>query len=261
VTGAGRPPTPGHAADENVTTDAWLGGKLSLLQPAKGYRVAIDAALLAAATPLAPGGHALELGAGVGAAALALAWRVQGAHVDGIELQPSLAALARRNAEANRLADRVEFIEADIRRLPKLAQPYDEALFNPPYLRPEANDASPDPIRRIATVEGPARLDDWMKAAVAAVRPGGGVTLIHRADRLADILAAAANAGLGGLTVWPVWPRRDADAHRIIVRGRAGKGGRLRLAAGLVLHRENGQFTEAAAALLEGAALEHLARA
>ena len=237
-----------------TTEDAWLGGRLRLLQPARSYRVAIDAALLAAAVPLAPGGRALELGTGVGAAALALALRAPEGAVDALELQPALAALARRNVAANGLQDRVRIVEGDVAGAAVPAGAYDEVFLNPPYLDPDANDASADPIKRTATVEGPARLQDWANAAARAARPGGGVTLIHRADRLADILAALATARIGGVIVYPLWPRPGTAARRVILRGRAGKGGRLTLAAGLVLHDAEGGYTTAAAAILAGEA-------
>lgn len=237
-----------------ITADAWFGGRLRLFQPAESYRVAIDAALLAAAVPLAPEGHALELGTGVGAAALALAARVEGAQIDGVELQPGLARLAARNVQANGLGDRVGLRQGDVLAPDWPAGRYDEVFFNPPYLTPEANDASIDPIRRAATVEGPARLADWLRAAAAACRPGGGVTLIHRADRLGDILAAMAAADIGGPVVYPLWPRAGAAARRIVLRGRKGRGGRLRLAAGLVLHDAAGGYAPTVRAILADAA-------
>lgn len=242
--------------DDGLTRDAWLDGRLRLLQPAKGYRVAIDAALLAAATPLRPGGRALELGTGVGAAALALAARVEDAAVTAVELQPDLAALARRNVEENGFADRVDIRVGDISALGPDFQGFDAVCFNPPYLKPEDNEASADPMKRIATVEGPGGLPAWVAAAATAARPGGDIVLIHRADRLADILAAMEPADIGGLTVFPLWPKPGAPARRILVHGRKHRGGRLTLAAGLTLHQADGGFTPEAAAALEGGALD-----
>lgn len=239
-------------AGANATTeDDWLGGKLRLRQPAHGYRVAVDAALLAAATPLRPGGKALELGAGVGAAALALAARTPDACVDGIELQPELQALALENTRLNDLEARVRIRCGDILAAAK-DHAYDAVLFNPPYLAPEANDPTSDPQKRIATTEGPARLPDWMAAAAGAAKPGGDIVLIHRADRLADILAAMSALGIGGIVVFPLWPKAGTAARRIIVKGRLHKGGRLTLAAGLALHKADGAFTLAAEAVLRG---------
>lgn len=236
----------------DLTTDAWLGGRLTLLQPATGYRVAVDAALLAAAAPDAPDGAAVEFGAGVGAAALAYAARRPSVRVVAIELQPRLAALAARNVAANGLGDMVEAREGDVLAPTPDLKDFDVAFFNPPYLVPEANAAATEPSKRVATVEGPARLADWLRAAAAAVRPGGDVVLIHRADRLADICAAAEAAGVGGLRVTPVWPKAGAPAHRVIVYGRVRRGGRFVLGPGLVLHDPDGAFTDVAEAVLRG---------
>lgn len=236
----------------DLTDDAWLGGKLELLQPAKSYRVAIDAALLAAAVPLAPGGAALELGAGVGAATFALATRVPSGHVVGVELQEPLAALGQENVRRNGLAERAEILQGDVLKPAWPEGASDEVFFNPPYLKADANDASADPIKRVATVEGPATLPDWFAAARRACKPGGGVTVIHRADRLADLLAAAAANDIGGLTIMPLWPQSGAPARRLLLRGRAARGGRLTLAAGLTLHRPDGGFTAETNAILQG---------
>jgi len=235
-------------------TRPWLGGRLSLAQPKQGYRVAIDAAFLAAAAPLAPGGRALELGTGVGAAALALAARVPEGRIYAVELQAPLAELARENVRANGLAGHISIVEGDIARLPLKDAAYDCVFFNPPYLKPGENDVSPDLMRRIATVEGPGGLDAWIRAAAGAARDGGAVVLIHRADRLPDILSAFAAHGLGGAVALPLRPRIEADANRIIVGARRGRGGRFRLAPGLVLHAAGGGYTPEAAAVLEGRA-------
>src|SRR5262249_51630009 len=99
---------------DSVTDDAALGGRLRLRQPARGHRFGHDAILLAAATPAAAGEVAVDLGAGVGAAGLALAWRVAGLTVRLVEIEPSLAALAAENAARNGLADRVSAHALDV---------------------------------------------------------------------------------------------------------------------------------------------------
>ena len=237
-----------------ATEALWLGGKLKLAQPANSYRVAIDAAFLAAAVSLTEGGRALELGTGVGAAAMALAVRIPSARIDAVELQTPLAELARWNVTANGLEDRVRILESDLLDWRYDAGAYDAVFLNPPYLKAGEADPSPDPVKRIATEEGQATLGDWLKAAAHGAKTGARVTLIHRADRLADALQAFAAAGAGGLSITPLWPKLGAAASRVIVRGRKGKGGRLTLGPGLVLHQPDGAYTPEAAAILEGRA-------
>src|SRR5215831_2654006 len=118
-----------------LTEDALLGGRVRLLQPRKGYRVAVDAVLLAAAVDVHAGERVLDLGAGVGAVALCIASRVAGCHILGIELQAGLAALAERNAGLNGVNERVRTILHDLAEpLPAGIAAFDHVVTNPPYL-------------------------------------------------------------------------------------------------------------------------------
>jgi tRNA1(Val) A37 N6-methylase TrmN6 len=102
-------------------------------------------------------------------------------------------------------------------------------------------------------VEGAATLEAWLARALALLRPRGSLTAIHRADRLDRLLAALA-AGCGDLAVFPLWPRQGEAARRVLVQGRKGSGGPLRLLPGLVLHVAGGTYTPAAEAVLRDAA-------
>src|SRR5579859_6230635 len=98
----------------DLTDDAVLGGRLRLWQPRRGHRVGHDAILLAAATPAREGDRAADLGAGVGAAGLALASRVPGLRIALVEVVGSLASLAALNATRNQLAGRVDAVALDV---------------------------------------------------------------------------------------------------------------------------------------------------
>src|SRR5687767_14919301 len=93
--------------DVGVSADGLLGGRLRLYQPRRGYRVAIDPVLLAAAVAAEPGERVLDAGAGTGAASLCLAARVPGCVVTGVERDPELLALAMANVGANGMRERV----------------------------------------------------------------------------------------------------------------------------------------------------------
>jgi tRNA1(Val) A37 N6-methylase TrmN6 len=236
-------------AEAELTRDGFLGGRIALLQPRNGYRAAIDPVLLAAFAPAAPGMRVLDLGCGAGAAAVCLAARVGGLELHGLELQPDYAALARRNAAGNGLAFTVH--EGDLRRPPAAlrALSFDLVLLNPPYLPAGAATPGRDPGRDAALREGEAGLGDWIAAGLRRLAPGGTLALVHRADRLGEILAALAR-GAGSVEVLPVAPRADAPATRVLVRGRKGARGPLALLPPLVLHDAAGGWTAAAEALL-----------
>lgn len=244
------------AAIENAgdIEDRLLGSRVIMLQPRLGYRAAVDPVLLAATVPARDGERVLDLGCGVGAVGLCLAARVGGLTVDGLEIQPRLAALARGNFTRNTVAGVVH--AGDLADPPAdLGSDYAHVVANPPFLEEGRGTVSPDAIKQVADHEGGADLNAWAAFAAARVRRRGTVTMIHRADRLDGVLAAYAAAGLGSLAVLPLWPKADGrPAKRVLVQGRRSGRAPLLLLPGLVLHAADGRFTREADAVLRDAA-------
>jgi tRNA1(Val) A37 N6-methylase TrmN6 len=207
-----------------------------------------------------PGEQAIELGAGVGAAGLALATRVGGVKVALVEIDPVLAALAQENAARNGLADLVrvavldvaasdtEFAKAGIK-----CGSAARVLMNPPFHDPARQNVSPDPRRRLAHAASTDTLAQWIGRAAALLAPSGTLTLIWRADGLDHVLAAA-RADFGGVAVRPIYPRPHAAAIRILVRAMRGSRAPLALMPGLTLNDAAGQPSAAAEAILRGGA-------
>ena len=236
-----------------VTYDRILGGALTLRQPAKGYRAGLDAALLAAACDAEPGERVLEAGCGVGAVLLAAAWRRRDARFFGIERDAAALELARENIRANGLGDRVEVAAGDVGASDALAPSrFDATLANPPYFDDPATLRAPHPAKAGAWIAD-GGLAAWITYLLAAIRDGGTLTLIHRADRLADILAALA-AKTGSFQVRPVHPFADEPAKRVLVRAVRGGRSPLQLLPPLILHDRSGaKHTREAEAILRGA--------
>ncbi|MGJ8595795.1 tRNA1(Val) (adenine(37)-N6)-methyltransferase [Sulfitobacter sp.] len=242
--------------DEDLTHDAFLGGLLHLWQPRKGYRAGVDPVLLAATIPAVSGQRVLELGCGVGAAILCLGARVQGLSLTGIEREEIYATLAARNGEGA-----LEVVQADIAALPLTLRQrqFDHVLANPPYWLREASIAAGDPMREAALgEETPLAL--WVETAAKRLAPKGLLHIIHRAERLPDILAALPH-DMGGIEVLPIAARQGRAAERVIVRARKSGRADFRLHAPLILHRgdvhvDGDQYTQAIRdALRTGAAL------
>ncbi len=238
----------------DTTEDLLLGGRVRLIQPAEGYRVAIDPVLLAAAVPAGPGERVLDLGSGTGAAALCLAVREPGCRVSGLERDLALVRMAQNSATLSGVAARVDFMVGDLLAPPPRLAPgsFHHAMANPPYL-PPGGAPSPQPGRAAAHVEGEAGLEEWVRAALTMVRPKGTITFIHRADRLDRLIAAFAGCA-SELVLFPLWPESGRPAKRILLRARKSVSAPARLAPGLVLHAPGGGFTEAAEAVLRGGA-------
>jgi len=245
------------AAPGAPVRSGFLGGKLSLLQPAKGYRAAIDPALLAASLRLKPGARAAEFGCGAGAALLSAATLCPETRFIGVEQDAAAADLARRNAIENRLADRVEIVTGDALAWRGDA-PVDAVFFNPPFFDDPAKLRRPAPEREAAWINQ-AALADWIAAGLKRLRDGGRLTLIQRADRLGDILAAVTRKA-GEARILPIHPHAGAPAKRVIVSAVKSSKAPMQILPGLVLHDgPGGPYMAHVDAILRGQARTALA--
>lgn len=237
----------------DVAENTVLGGRVRLRQPMRGYRAGMDAALLAAAVDARPGQRVIEAGCGAGGALLQIAARCGEAGLTGVERDPAAADLARENAGLNAMADRVEVLTGDVAAgFKALArEPFDWAIANPPFFDDEAALRAPDPGKRGAWIADDG-LIAWTGFLTKAVREGGRIVMIHRADRLADILGLLGDK-CGSFAIRPIQPFADEPAKRVLVQAvRTGKAP-LQLLPALVLHDRSGaKHTVEAEAVLRG---------
>jgi len=248
-----------------TTSDVFLGDRLTIRQPLKGYRAGVDAVLLAASVhPNGPqGATLLDIGAGVGTVGLCAAARLTQLSAVLLEREPVLAHLAQSNAQANGLTARVRAVTASVTSsAPELSSlglepdSFDCCVANPPFHDEEAGTAAGDALKAASHAMPSTGLEDWARFMARMVRPAGRATLIHKAEALTRILAVMAPR-FGSLVVFPIFPRAGESAIRVIVEGIKGSRAPLEFRQGLVLHEDGHGFTPRATAILRhGAALE-----
>lgn len=221
-------------ARADVTEDKFLGGQLMLMQPRDGYRAGVDPVFLAASVSAHEGESVLDLGCGAGAAALCLGTRVPGLRLVGVERQEAYADLARMNSFDNDVD--MDVFTADLSALPAEVreESFDHVIMNPPYHLRERSTASADTGRAQALFED-TPLAAWIEAATRRLKPRGYMTMIQKAERLPEILAAMDDR-LGSILVKPLAPREGRAAVLVLVQARKGGRGAFRLATPLILH-------------------------
>ncbi len=239
-----------------TTLDAVLGGRLLLRQPRRGPRAGLDAVFLGQAFSVLQG-PVLDVGAGCGVVGLAVAARAA-VEVTALEIAPELAALVTTNAAANGLSERVRVVNADaLAPIATLsahalhANSFAVVLCNPPFAVAGDGRPSDDPLREQAHAMPAGNLDRWARFWAAMAIAGGTLGLIHRADRLAELLTVL-EGRFGALRLLPLYPHAQEPAHRVLVTGIKGSRQPLALMPGMVLHQPDGTWTPEAAAVLAG---------
>ncbi len=234
-----------------LTNDKFLDGKILVKQPKIGYRAAMDPVLMAAAVPEISNGKILDLGAGVGVAALCYGARVPDVEIIGLELQKDYAELAIKNAKLNFLDDRIKIIHGDLLNICDINSnssdfatgSFQQIMANPPFLAANKAISSPVSAKNIANMEGNANLSHWIDFILKMLKPKGGLTIIHRADRIDEILSLLYGRA-GDVTIIPLFPFAGRDAKRVIIRAQKSTNGVAKLTAGLILHAENNRYTK-----------------
>lgn len=231
------------------TVDAFHRGRFHLLQPkGRGHRAGMDAMLLAALVDADGPIRVADLGAGAGAAGMAVAARLEKAEVVLYERSVEMAAYAVRSlalAENEPLRARVSVVEADVtlkgRARVAAGLPddtFDHVIMNPPF-----NDAgdrrTPDALKAEAHAMTDNLFENWIRTAGAILKPGGQLSLIARPESIAEIIAACGRR-FGGLEMIALHPRPGEDAVRILATAIKGSRARLRLRHGLVMHDGDG---------------------
>lgn len=242
----------------NVIETTLLRGQVKLLQPREGFHASMDTVLLAASAGIKAGQSLLDVGCGVGSVGLCIALKNENISLFGIDIFSENIDLAKENAALNGLEKSAKFVcnslEYDT-EIPDFS--FDVAVANPPYQATGTHTPSPCPQKAFAHGEemSSVTLENWCKYLHKKIKNGGRMVMIHRADRLDEIIRAlTGRRWFGSLVVLPVHSRADDPAKRVLVAARKERYAPIMIKPALVMHQADGSHTPEAAAILDGRA-------
>ena len=237
-----------------MTIDVYEGERIDelhrngyrIIQKKDGFCFGMDAVLLSGFAAVKEGERALDLGCGTGIIPLLLEAKTRGRHFTGLEIQREMADMAARSVRLNRLEDKIDIIEGDIKEAGRIfgGASFDVVTANPPYMNDSHGLKNPDRPRAIARHEVLCTLQDVVREAAKVLRPGGRFYLVHRPRRLIEIITELAGYGLEPKRLKFVHPFADREAKMVLIE--AARGGRsfVRVEKPLIVFRERGIYTD-----------------
>lgn len=228
---------PSERLDDLLTHD------LHIIQSDEVFSFSMDAVLLARFAGIPPKGRVLDLCTGNGVIPLLLTTRTKAA-IEGIELQPRLADMARRSVDINGKRDQIQIREGDLRDLPKETGHgvYDAITVNPPYMPLNGSDLKMNPHQAMARHEIGCTLEEVIHTCFKLVKPGGKVSMVHKPQRLGDIMFLMRQYRLEPKRIRFVHPRAHLEANMVLIEAmREGKP-EVRLLPPLIVYNENNSY-------------------
>ncbi len=217
-----------------------------IIQKKDGFCFGMDAVLLSGFAAVREGERALDLGCGTGIIPLLLEAKTRGRHFTGLEIQKQMEDMAARSVRLNGLENKIEIIEGDIKEAGRIfgGASFDVITANPPYMNDRHGLKNPDLPKAIARHEVLCTLQDVVREAAKALRPGGRFYMVHRPRRLIEIITELTGRGLEPKRIKFVHPFADREAKMVLIEAARGGGSFVKVEKPLIVFREQGIYTD-----------------
>lgn len=236
----------------DYSEDYLLDKRVRIFQPLNGYRASTDAVLLSSLIAcVKKGDNILDVGSGTGAVSLCLAHRFADKEISltGLEIQPVLAELSNQSAAANNFDGFLKYLNCDIKdKLPEIENcSFSHVITNPPYA--ENDMPSPNGSKALAHNHHNFSLAQWIKFCIKMLRPQGYFYIINRAEAVDEILNVI-HGKLGNIKIIPLYSKSGQNAKRVMIAARKDNHAATVITPGIIIHKENGEYTPAAHKIL-----------
>lgn len=231
---------------DNKVIEKLLKGKLNIIQKRNGYRFSIDAVLLANFTTVKKQERIVDLGTGSGVIPLILSRLSASREIVGVELDKTVAEMAKESVEINGLGGRISILQGDVTSIRSLLPPesFHLAVTNPPYGKITAGRPNPLPEKAAARHEICGGLNDFLAAAAYLLKYRGRISLIYPVRRLSDVIAGMRAKGLEPKRMRFVHSREGEEARLVLVEGIKGGGVEMTVMKPLCIYNKDGRYTE-----------------
>ncbi|MFA7672452.1 MAG: tRNA1(Val) (adenine(37)-N6)-methyltransferase [Clostridia bacterium] len=230
--------------DERID-DLQLEG-LKLVQNKKQFCFGTDAVLISYFAQVKHNASVIDLGTGNGVIPLLLYGRYKPRKIVGLEIQKDIYDLAVRNAQYNGLEDKISFVHGDIRNVKEyfIGGLFDHVVTNPPYLKSGTGIVNSNDVVSNARHEILCTLEDILKASRYLLKSKGIFTMVHRPERLTDILSVMRLYSIEPKTIRFIHSSANNPAILVLVQGLKDMNPALSVKAPLIMCNADGSYTD-----------------
>lgn len=230
---------------EDETLDDLQNG-YHLIQKKDGFRFGVDAVLLADFANIKSNSKVIDMGTGTGIIPILLYARNKPKSIIGIEIQSDMAEMAERSILYNKLEDSIEIRNMDLKEASSILgkSEFDVVVSNPPYVAQKAGINNPDMKKAVARFELMCTLEDVVQSAKSLLKSGGKFFMVHRSDRLVDIIYTMRNLGMEPKRIRFVHSAYNKKPHLVLIEGVRGGKAELKFMDPLYIYDEKGNYTD-----------------
>lgn len=216
-------------------------GNLKLIQNTNGFRYGTDAVLLAEFVTLKKGDEVLDFCTGSGIIPLILWSRGKAGRIIGMEIDEEIAKTAEKTSQLNDLKGKVDFVCGDIRKASKiLNHSFDVVTCNPPYSKNGSGKVSESKTLARARYEVDCTLDDVCKNVAKVLKFGGRFYIVHKAERLADVISVCRQYKLEPKEIRFVHSKKEKNAELVLLCAMLGGGVQVKVLPPIIIEEREG---------------------
>jgi tRNA1(Val) A37 N6-methylase TrmN6 len=240
----------------DYSLDSFLGGKLIIKQPLKGFRAGLDSVLIASIINLQNKNtsNILELGCGVGVAFLSLATRFKNLNITAVEINKLYSDFALYNIEINKQiidTNNIQIINQDINKLSLNKNSFDIVFSNPPFYKKDSIKNSIYDLKNQGNIESTANLKDFISKAFELLTNNGTFYIIHHTNRFKDLMDNLETNKFGNINLYPIYSKKNESASRFILSAQKFSKSPPKIHVGITIHNKEGNFTKEAINILQ----------